>query len=81
LRHFIGDHIAVDIHGSCTDLLEVLKVWKQATQFSAPEHWVFSSPARLGQLPWSDLRLKVFGDVTRPLGDDGFVDVAPVAIF
>jgi len=37
----------------CTNLLEVLKVWKQATQFSAPEDWVFASPAQLGKLPWS----------------------------
>src|SRR5215469_1441731 len=37
----------------CSDVLEVLKVWKQATQFSAPEDWVFASPAQLGKLPWS----------------------------
>jgi hypothetical protein len=27
------------------------------------------------------LHLRVFGNVTKPLGKDGFVDVAPVAIF
>jgi integrase len=36
----------------CT-MLEVLKVWKQATQFSANEDWMFASPAQLGRLPWS----------------------------
>ncbi|MFY9644637.1 MAG: site-specific integrase [Terriglobales bacterium] len=41
-------HLSID--GS---LLEVLKTWKQTTQFSAPEDWVFASPARLGRLPWS----------------------------
>jgi len=41
-------HLSID--GS---LLEVLKTWKQTTQFSAPEDWVFASPTRLGRLPWS----------------------------
>lgn len=34
-------------------MLEVLKTWKQATQFSALEDWIFASPAQLGRLPWS----------------------------
>ena len=41
-------HLSID--GS---LLEVLKTWKQTTQFSAPGDWVFASPTRLGRLPWS----------------------------
>jgi integrase len=41
-------HLGID--GS---LLEVLKTWKQTTQFSAPGDWVFASPTRLGRLPWS----------------------------
>jgi integrase len=36
-----------------SDLLDVLKVWKQATQFSALEDWVFASPVQLGKLPRS----------------------------
>jgi integrase len=35
------------------ELLEALKTWKQTTQFSEPEDWVFASPVQLGQLPWS----------------------------
>jgi integrase len=35
------------------DVLDVLKRWKQTTQFPAQEHWVFASPAKLGRLPWS----------------------------
>src|SRR5438094_9524550 len=35
------------------ELLEVLKRWKQATQFSALEDWMFASPIQLGRLPWS----------------------------
>jgi integrase len=35
------------------DVLEVLKQWKQTTQFSAPEDWIFASPAQLGRSPWS----------------------------
>ena len=40
-------HLSID--GS---LLEVLKTWRQTTQFSAPGDWVFASPTRLGRLPW-----------------------------
>ena len=34
-------------------MLEALKTWKQTTQFSAQEDWIFASPAQLGRLPWS----------------------------
>src|SRR5713101_7140217 len=34
-------------------LLEVLKLWKQKTQFSGPDDWMFASPVQLGRLPWS----------------------------
>ena len=34
-------------------VIEVLKLWKQTTQFSAQEDWIFASPAQLGRLPWS----------------------------
>jgi integrase len=36
-----------------SDLIEVLKVWKQTTQFSAQEDWMFASPVQIGRLPWS----------------------------
>jgi len=29
------------------ELLDLLKVWKQKTQFSVPEDWIFASPFRL----------------------------------
>lgn len=35
------------------EMLEVLKRWKQTTQFSSPEDWVFASPSKLGRQPWS----------------------------
>ena len=35
------------------ELLEVLKLWKQTTQFSATGDWVFASPSKLGRLPYS----------------------------
>ena len=35
------------------DLLNVLKAWKQTTQFSANEDWIFASPVQLGRLPYS----------------------------
>ena len=34
-------------------LLETLKVWKQTTQFSGEEDWIFASPVKLGDLPYS----------------------------
>lgn len=36
-----------------TSLLELLKVWKQTTQFADPVDWMFASPVQLGRLPWS----------------------------
>jgi len=40
------------------DLLNVLKAWRQATQCSAPEDWVFASPVQLGKLPYSYTGIK-----------------------
>ena len=34
-------------------LLAVLQVWKQTTEFSGSDDWMFASPAQLGRLPWS----------------------------
>jgi integrase len=34
-------------------MIEALKTWKQTTQFSTQEDWIFASPAQLGRLPWS----------------------------
>jgi integrase len=34
-------------------LLEVLKTWKQTTQFSANEDWIFASRFQIGRLPYS----------------------------
>jgi len=43
------------------EMLEALKVWKQTTQFSAPEDWIFASPATIGRHPWSfDRVLRAF---------------------
>jgi len=27
--------------------------WKQVSQFSAGEDWIFAAPVKLGRLPWS----------------------------
>jgi integrase len=35
------------------EILDVLRLWKQKTQFSAQNDWVFASPVQLGRLPWS----------------------------
>jgi integrase len=34
-------------------LLELLKMWKQTTQFPSLDDWMFASPVQLGRLPWS----------------------------
>ncbi len=50
-------------------LLEVLKQWKQTTQFSEPGDWIFASPVQLGRLPWSyPLVLRVFGQAAKDAG-------------
>jgi integrase len=33
------------------ELLEVLKLWRQVTQFSGEEDWMFASPTKLGRQP------------------------------
>ena len=35
------------------EMLEILKAWKQTTQFSAEDDWMFASPVKLGRQPWS----------------------------
>jgi integrase len=35
------------------EMLEVLKSWRQASQFSADDDWVFASPVKIGRLPVS----------------------------
>jgi integrase len=35
------------------ELMRVLSEWRQRTQFSENEDWVFASPSKLGRLPWS----------------------------
>lgn len=39
--------------GIDSELLDVLKAWKQTTEFGGQDDWVFASPAQLGRLPWS----------------------------
>jgi integrase len=34
-------------------IMDVLKMWKQLTQFSVSEDWVFASPVKIGRLPFS----------------------------
>lgn len=35
------------------ELQEVLKLWKQISQFRTEGDWLFASPVQLGRLPWS----------------------------
>lgn len=36
-----------------SEMLDVLKTWRQITQFASESDWVFASPRRIGRLPWS----------------------------
>ena len=36
-----------------SELLDQLKSWKQLTEFSGIEDWIFASPVKLGKLPYS----------------------------
>jgi integrase len=52
----VGDVKTAESRRSLTvssELMEVLKVWKQTTQFSGSNDYIFASPAQLGRLPWS----------------------------
>lgn len=54
------------------EMLDALKLWKQTTQFSANEDWMFASPAQLGRLPWSfDTVLRAFVKAGRDAGIGG----------
>jgi integrase len=54
------------------DLLNVLKAWKQATQFGAAEDWMFASPAQIGRLPWSyDQIWRVYQKAAKAAGIGG----------
>ena len=45
---FSGKTMSID-----AEILSVLKTWKQTTEFSTDEDWMFASPAQLGRLPVS----------------------------
>ena len=47
-HHLLGKLMAID-----SGMLEVLKAWRQRTQFSTDEDWIFASPFQLGRLPIS----------------------------
>jgi integrase len=54
------------------ELLAVLKAWKQASQFSADQDWLFASPVQLGRLPWSyPYILRVFQKAANSAGIGG----------
>jgi integrase len=45
-----GSHRTMPIDA---DVLEIMKVWKQKSQFSQPDDWMFASPVKIGLLPVS----------------------------
>jgi len=54
------------------ELLEILKAWKQVSQFSQETDWLFASPVQLGRLPWSyPYILRMFQRAARSAGIGG----------
>lgn len=56
VRQRVGDVKTVySGRAMCIDaeMLAVLRAWKQTTQFSSDEDWIFASPVKLGRLPVS----------------------------
>lgn len=54
------------------ELIVALQRWKQATQFSAPEDWIFASPVQIGRLPWSyDQVWRVYQKAAKTAGIGG----------
>ena len=53
-------------------LLNVLKAWKQTTQFPNSEDWMFASPVQLRRLPWSyDQIWRVYQKAAKAAGIGG----------
>lgn len=54
------------------ELLTALQTWKQMTQFSATDDWLFASPVQLGRLPWSyDQVWRVYQKAAKAAGIGG----------
>jgi integrase len=54
------------------ELLTALTTWRQVTQFSAQEDWVFASPVQIGRLPWSyDQVWRVYQKAAKAAGIGG----------
>jgi integrase len=56
VRQQVGDVKTVYSQKSMSidnNLLDALKAWKQMTEFSNADDWIFASPLQLGRLPWS----------------------------
>jgi integrase len=56
VRNRIGDCKTIGSEQSLfisPEKLDVLKTWRQRSQFASESDWIFASPAQLGRLPWS----------------------------
>jgi integrase len=56
VRQHLDDVKTATSHKAITvteTMIATLKTWKQTTQFSDTENWVFASPSQHGKLPWS----------------------------
>ncbi len=57
------------------DMLDTLKLWKQASEFSGLDDWMFASPVQFGRLPWilaatqDSVITEAMGDLARTFPD------------
>jgi len=54
------------------EIIVALQSWKQTTQFSESDDWMFASPVQLGRLPWSyDQVWRVYQKAAKAAGIGG----------
>jgi hypothetical protein len=76
-----GKGLRVDLRNAVMRSRMLFRKFSAEPQFKCLFRVRFSQAA-LDSLPAGKLRkLTVFGTAVRPLGDDGFVDVAAIAVF
>ena len=64
VRNRVADTKTANSHRKmpiAAEMLEVLQLWKQTSQFADNGDWMFASPAQIGRLPWAyDTVLRAF---------------------
>lgn len=80
-RVFVDGDFEKSVEGNNVVLMHTLSIPDKMPKLDATFKIVLPKAAVQSLPTGKPLRLRVFGDVTKPLGKDGFINVAPVAIF